>query len=164
RCSMSFKRVCLVAVGCLIACDIRADDGKAPLKIGLLPEEKVETLLPRFEPVRARLEKALGRPVAVVYPTKESSSYEEFVKRFEGGQIQLALCGGLSFLQASGRTPTEALVMRKKDTKFRSYFISRSPKKLTSLEDLKGMTFTFGNRISTSGHLMPRFYLNESGL
>ena len=29
---------------------------------------------------------------------------------------------------------------------------------------MKGLTFTFGDELSTSGHLMPRFFLLESGL
>lgn len=35
---------------------------------------------------------------------------------------------------------------------------------LKSLEDIKGHTFTFGSESSTSGHLMPRFYMMEAGL
>jgi phosphonate transport system substrate-binding protein len=32
------------------------------------------------------------------------------------------------------------------------------------LEDLAGTRFTFGSESSTSGHLMPRFFLGEDGI
>jgi phosphonate transport system substrate-binding protein len=50
------------------------------------------------------------------------------------------------------------LVQREEDEKFKSVFIT-TDKAINKLEDLKGKTFTFGSESSTSGHLMPRFYL-----
>lgn len=135
------------------------------ITIGLLPDEKAEILLERFEPVRDRLEKTLKRPVKVVVPSLEVAyTYDDLIDQFVDGKVQIAYFGGLAFIRAFSRTPTVPLAMRKKDTRFRSYFIARSEQKFSSLQDLKGMKFAFGSISSTSGHLMPRYFLKENGI
>jgi phosphonate transport system substrate-binding protein len=54
--------------------------------------------------------------------------------------------------------------MRKEDTEFKSQFITRKDTGIHALKDLKGKAFSFGNVASTSGHLMPRFYLMKAGI
>jgi phosphonate transport system substrate-binding protein len=143
-----------------------AQGGDAPaLRIGLLPDDSARTLLARFEPMRIRLAKTLQRPVKVTIPSLERPcSYKELVDAFVEGKIDIAYFGGATFLAASNRTPTAPLVMRKRDTRFRSYFITRTGSKAISLEDLKGMRFAFGDKYSTSGYFMPPDYLKEMGI
>jgi phosphonate transport system substrate-binding protein len=59
---------------------------------------------------------------------------------------------------------SKRIVMRKEDTEFKSQFITRKDTGIHDLKDLKGKTFSFGNVASTSGHLMPRFYLMKAGI
>ena len=140
--------------------------GEVPgIRIGLLPDDSAQAVLSRFEPMRTRLEKALQRPVKVMIPSLERSySYKDLVDAFVEGKIDIAYFGGASFLAASDRTPTVPLVMRRLDGRFHSYFITRAGSKVISLEGLKGMRFAFGANDSTSGYLMPLYYLNEMGL
>src|ERR1700736_5723143 len=111
--------------------------GEVPaIRIGLLPDDSAQAVLSRFEPMRTRLEKTLQRPVEVMIPSLERSySYQDLVDHFADGKIDLAYFGGATFLEASDRTPTAALVMRKLDCKFRSYFITRAGSKANSLDD-----------------------------
>ena len=135
------------------------------IRIGLLPDDSAQALLSRFEPMRTRLEKTLQRPVKVMIPSLERShSYKDLTDAFAEGRIDIAYFGGATFLAASDRTPTVPLVMRKLDGRFRSYFITRPGSKAISLEDLKGMRFAFGSKDSTSGYLMPLYYLKEIGI
>jgi phosphonate transport system substrate-binding protein len=135
------------------------------IRIGLLPDDKAEVVLSRFEPMRTRLEETLQRPVKVVIPSLERIDvYKDLVDAFAEGKIDIAYFGGYSFLEASDRTPTVPLVMRRLDGRFRSYFITRPGSKASSLEDLKGMRFAFGAEDSTSGYLMPLYYLKEMGI
>jgi phosphonate transport system substrate-binding protein len=140
--------------------------GEVPaIRIGLLPDDSAQAVLFRFEPMRNRLEKTLQRPVKVVIPSLERAySYKDLVDHFAEGKIDIAYFGGATFLEASGRTPTAPLVMRKLDSRFRSYFITRTGSKASSLEGLKGMRFAFGAADSTSGYLMPLYYLQEMGI
>ena len=74
------------------------------------------------------------------------------VRRADGVQARLASPGSL------------ALAQRPRDTEFHSKFIVQSGLDVTILEDLNGLTFTFGSESSTSGHLMPRHFLLEAGV
>jgi phosphonate transport system substrate-binding protein len=55
-------------------------------------------------------------------------------------------------------------VQREEDAQFHSKFITRAGSAVKSLADLKGKTFAFGSESSTSGHLMPRYFLLQAGL
>jgi phosphonate transport system substrate-binding protein len=56
------------------------------------------------------------------------------------------------------------IIMRKEDAEFKSYFITTKSSGIKSLKDLKGKTFAFGSVSSTSGHLMPRYFLLKNGI
>jgi len=136
-----------------------------PILVGLLPDDNPDVILKRFEPVRIRLEQSLNRKVKVVIPSADKNySYDDLVNYFVKGKIDVAYLGGFSYLKASSKILTTPIAMRKKDTKFRSYFIARPSLKITSLAALKGHSFSFGSVSSTSGHLMPRFFLNDHGI
>ena len=54
--------------------------------------------------------------------------------------------------------------MRDLDTNFTSYYLVHADSKVTDISDLKGKKFSFGAKLSTSGHLMPRHFLMERGI
>jgi phosphonate transport system substrate-binding protein len=127
------------------------------LKIGILPDEDEEVLLKRYTPLLQYLSKQLDIPYALKIP----ANYEELLEQFARGDIDLAYFGGFTFLQASDNSNAIPLVMRDIDTRFSSYFISRTDTSLKRIADFRGKRFSFGSRLSTSGHLMPRFFLQE---
>ncbi|MDQ5915216.1 MAG: phosphonate transport system substrate-binding protein, partial [Pseudomonadota bacterium] len=77
----------------------------------------------------------------------------------------LAWLGGFTFVQAKIRTNGTAIpiIQREEDAKFTSKFVTADPN-IKSYVDLKGKTFAFGSPSSTSGHLMPRFFLQQAGI
>jgi phosphonate transport system substrate-binding protein len=50
------------------------------------------------------------------------------------------------------------------DAKFKSVFIAQKDLNVSKLEDIKGKSFTFGSESSTSGSLMPRYFLAQVGI
>jgi len=56
------------------------------------------------------------------------------------------------------------LVMRDIDMRFVSYFLVRPGDPAQTIMDLRGRKLSFGSRLSTSGHLMPRYFLKEMGI
>src|ERR1700681_2707548 len=75
------------------------------IRIGLIPDDRAQALLTRFEPMRTRLEKTLQRPIKVMIPSLERSySYKDLVDAFAEGRIDIAYFGGATFLEASDRT------------------------------------------------------------
>jgi hypothetical protein len=55
------------------------------------------------------------------------------------------------------------LVQREEDARFTSKFITADPN-IKTLADTRGKVFAFGSPSSTSGHLMPRYFLMEEGI
>ena len=58
----------------------------------------------------------------------------------------------------------QAIAQRPRDAEFHSVFIKRKELDIANLADLAGRTFTFGSESSTSGYLMPLFFLSEAGI
>ena len=77
----------------------------------------------------------------------------------------MAWLGGFTYVQAKIRTNGTAIpiVQRAEDAVFTSQFVTADPA-IKSLADLKGKTFAFGAPSSTSGSLMPRYFLQQAGM
>ena len=91
--------------------------------------------------------------------------YAAVVTAFERGEIDMVWFGGLTGVQARSLVPeAEAIAQRPSDEKFQSVFIKQKNLPINSIEDVKGHTFAFGSESSTSGHLMPRFFLEQAGI
>ncbi len=130
-------------------------------KIGAIPDQNASKLNKRFDELAAYISDETGLEVEYV----ASSDYAALVTGFERGEIQLGWFGGLTGVQARNVAPgSEAIAQRPRDEQFHSVFVAQKGLGLQGLEDLKGLTFTFGSESSTSGHLMPRFYMIEAGL
>ena len=136
-------------------------EDKPVLYIGGIPDQNVSLLEERFDGIANYLQSELG--IEVRY--KPSISYSALVTSFANGEVKLAWFGGLTGVQArSTVNGGKAIIQRPKDENFRSVFIVNNKLNVRSLKDLKGYSLTFGSESSTSGHLMPRFFLMEAGL
>lgn len=110
----------------------------------------------------AWLEKKAGVPVELrVAPT-----YEEAVRRLVSREADLGWLGGVTTVQALTQSDgrVRPILIRAADREFRSYVIATASLHAKTLESLRGKRFTFGARSSTSGHIMPRFFLQSQGL
>ncbi len=92
--------------------------------------------------------------------------YSATVEGLAAKKLDVVWYGGFTSVHAVRRTGGNAtrLVMRKEDAQFKSVFVTRSDTGITKLSDLKGKTFSFGSVSSTSGHLMPRYFLLKNGI
>ena len=131
------------------------------LYIGGIPDQDVAILEETFNGVASYLSEELDIPVEY----RPSIEYAPLVTAFRNGDIKLAWFGGLTGVQARLAAPgSEAIAQRPIDTGFTSVFITGANVQANSLEDLSGTSFTFGSVSSTSGHLMPRYYLMQAGI
>ncbi|PLR95231.1 putative selenate ABC transporter substrate-binding protein [Bacillus sp. T33-2] len=146
--------------------DNASEDNKEPkkqetLKIGAIPDQNAADLNRSME----HFAKDLGEKTGLKVEYIPSVDYAALVTAFERGEIQLAWFGGLTGVQARSLVPeAEAIAQRPIDEQFKSVFIAQKDLEINSLEELKGKTFTFGSESSTSGHLMPRYFMMESGV
>lgn len=131
------------------------------LKVSAIPDEAPTELLRKFKPLGAYLEKQTGMKVDWI-PVND---YPAVVEGLAGNRVDLAWLGGFTFVQARIRTGNAIpIAQRAEDEKFISYYIVPQNSPVKSLQDLKGKTFAFGSPSSTSGHLMPRYYLLKDGI
>ncbi len=155
-----YLAACLIfAMGILLS---RAPVSSAPLRISAIPDEAPTELIRKYKPLVAYLEKELGMKVKFL----PLVNYVATVEALAAGKVDLVWYGGFTHVQARKRTKGKAvpLVMRLRDMNFKSKFIAAKGSGIKSLKDLKGKTFAFGSVSSTSGHLMPRFFLKKAGI
>lgn len=139
----------------------QAGDQPPPLVIGGIPDQDVALLEERFEGIAAYLSEQVGIPIRY----QPSVDYTAVVTAFANGDVLLAWFGGLTGVQARLETPgAHAVAQREIDREFRSVFIAGDGVQADSLDALAGHTFTFGSESSTSGHLMPRYFLTQAGV
>ncbi|MCJ8169623.1 putative selenate ABC transporter substrate-binding protein [Atopomonas sediminilitoris] len=127
------------------------------LHVSAIPDEAPTELLRKFEPLGAYLEQQLGMSVKFTPVT----DYAGVVEALATDRVDLAWLGGFTFVQARLKTGNAIpLVQREQDAQFTSKFITSNPD-VHSVADLKGKTFAFGSPSSTSGHLMPRYFMQQ---
>ena len=147
----------------------RAQQPSAPLelRIGAIPDQKPEKLNRLYPLVASQLSKQLGVKVKYV-PVVD---YAAAVGAFRTGNLDLVWFGGLTGVQARLQKPgAKVLAQRDIDVSFHSIFIASTKsglKPITNQKDLvelKGRRFTFGSESSTSGRLMPQWFLAQAGV
>lgn len=127
-----------------------------------IPDQDESRLKTRFGKIAGYLSKRLGVPVKYV-PVK---SYAAAVTAFRNNQVQLAWFGGLSGVRARTLVPgSTAIAQGKEDLAFVTYFIAHASTGLKESKEfptaIRGKTFTFGSKGSTSGRLMPEFHIRR---
>jgi phosphonate transport system substrate-binding protein len=131
------------------------------LRISAIPDENPTELLRKYHPLVNYLSKQLGINVTFFPLIDYAASVEALVAK----KIDMVWYGGFTHVQARRRTGNAiALVMRRADLQFHSKFIAHAGAGIQRLADLKGKTFAFGSVSSTSGHLMPRYFLLQHGI
>ena len=134
-----------------------------PLVFTGIPDQDESRLVERFGKVAAYLEARLGVPVRYI-PVK---SYPAAVTAFTNGQVQLAWFGGFTGVQARKAVPgSQAIAQGAEDAAFKTYLIANAATGLKPEKDfptaIAGKTFTFGARASTSGRLMPEYFIRQA--
>jgi phosphonate transport system substrate-binding protein len=136
-------------------------DAPKELRVSAIPDENPTELMRIYTPFAEYLSKELGIPVRY-YPVVD---YAATVEALAAKKLDMVWYGGFTFVQARKRTGNAIpLVSREEDLRFHSKFITRPETAIKTLAHLKGKTFSFGSVSSTSGHLMPRYFLLQNGI
>lgn len=130
------------------------------LRVSAIPDENPNELLRIYTPFAEYLAKELGMKVQFTPVVDYAATVEGLAAR----KLDLVWYGGFTSVQAVRRTDGTArrLVLRQEDAEFKSVFVARPGSGIKTLEDLRGKTFAFGSVSSTSGHLMPRYFLLQA--
>ena len=156
-------------LSCLVACGSAPPDGDAmpedrgSLRFTAIPDQNTTELQEKFQPFAAHLSEALG--VDVIYVP--AHDYQASVEMFKNGDVHLAWFGGLTGVQARDAVDgARAIAQGEADPNYYSYFIAHRDTGLERSEslpeDLGKLKFTFGSASSTSGRLMPEYFIRQS--
>lgn len=136
-----------------------AETDPKTLKVALLPDENASALIKRNQPLKDYLERELGRDIQLVVTTDYSSMIEAM--RFE--RIDIAYFGPLSYCLAKSKADIEPFAGMVSDGKptYRSVLIANADAGIADYADIKGRKMAYGDRASTSSHLIPKTVLAE---
>lgn len=161
RCLLFCLAVLLAPVAPVLASEV--------LRISAIPDQNPERLNRLYGLVAAELSDQLVVKVRYV----PLIDYTAAVTGFRRGDLDLVWFGGLTGVQARLQTPGAlVLAQRDVDARFRSVFIANRTalqgltpfSSIDELSKLKGKRFSFGSESSTSGRLMPQFFLAKAGV
>jgi len=138
-----------------------------PFTMGAIPDQDPE----KIQRLSSKLAKYLEAELKVPVVYKPVTDYTAAVTAFKVGDLDIVWFGGLTGVQARLQVPgAAAIAQRDIDAQFHSVFIANKKSGLTSIKamqdltQLKGHTFTFGSESSTSGRLMPQYFLEQAGV
>ena len=141
--------------------------GGGPLVISAIPDQDPAKLNRLYPLLATRLSSVTGLQVKY----QPITDYAAVVRAFEAGDIGMSWMGGLTGVQARARVSgATAIAQRDIDAAFHSLFIANSSSGLqaftegSGLKSLEGHSLTFGSETSTSGRLMPQYFMQQGGV
>lgn len=140
-----------------------AEDKITEFRIGILGGENAQDRLTSNECLRKYAEEALGVPVKLFTP----ADYDGVIQGMLGGSIDLAWLGPSAYAKAYLTDPEAVepiLVKTNLDGSYTYHSIgfARKDSGITSLTDMKGKKFGFGDPNSGSGYLIPSVEIPEA--
>ena len=158
--------LCLVLAACGSE-EPEVDETRQTLSISAIPDQDPSELAAREKTLVTYLEGELDVEVEYVPVTDYAAS----VSLFKTGDLDMVFYGGLTGVQARLQTPGATLLAQRDiDAKFQSVFIANKRAGIAPVKDVDGLDafrdkrFTFGSESSTSGRVMPEYFLDEAGV
>ena len=130
------------------------------IRIAPLPDHAPELMRERYLPIIDYLTKQTGIKTELVI----ADSYQHLLDLFHTGDIDIANFGGVTFIKARKLDGAKPMVLRDIDGLFSSVVLVNADIHAEGLQALKGKAFAFGSPLSTSGHLMPRYFFNKQNI
>jgi phosphonate transport system substrate-binding protein len=134
-----------------------------PLKLGVgLFQPDKDRNDATYRPLAQYLAARLNRPVEL----RTVDSWEGLAKSLANGQTDLALMGPWGYVLANHAAGAQVISTILYDGKpeYFGIMVTHPDSGIKSVADLKGRTFAFGDKGSTSGYLIPRHYFMTQGI
>ncbi len=138
------------------------DPDPQTLKVALLPDENASTIIKNNQGLKDYLEEQLGKKVELIVTT----DYSSMIEAMRHGRLDLAYFGPLSYVLARQKSKIEPFVALKVkgSTTYQSVVIANISSGVKVIGDIKGKNMAYGDKVSTSSHLIPKSVLAEQGL
>ena len=150
---MNFFASLFTALTILLATATYAQAQK-PLEfgVGLFQPDK-EKNDATYKPLADYLARQLGRPVKL----RTVDSWEGLAKSLASGETDMALMGPWGYVLANHQAGAEAVatILYQGKPEYFAIMITGPNSGINKIDDMKGKTFAFGDKGSTSGYLIP---------
>lgn len=115
-----------------------------------------------YRPLAQYLAKQLGRPVEL----RTVDTWEGLAKSLANGETDLALLGPWGYVLANHESGAQVVSTILYDGKpeYFAIIVTHPESGIKTVADLKGKTFAFGDKGSTSGYLIPLHYFAQQGI
>ena len=137
--------------------------GTEPLRFGVgLYQPDKEKNDATYRPLADYLAKQLGRPVRLY----TVDTWEGLAKSLAAGETDIALMGPWGYVLANHVAGAQAVASILYDGKpeYFAIMVTHPKSGIKSIADLKGKTFAFGDKGSTSGYLIPYHHFQKNGI
>jgi len=132
------------------------------LVMGVHPYKSAQELHKIFKPIADYISQKIGKPVEV----RVAQSYEDAAEKVGSGKYDFSYMGPIVYATESGPRHLKPLVQIINDGKptFYGVIVVKKGSGLTSLKQLKGRNFAFGEKGSTLTHVVPLYLLLNEGI
>lgn len=130
---------------------------------GVIPRDNPRIMYEKYQP----LLDYLSTKTPYIYELVLKKNYEETVTALGSGDMDIALLGPLTYLEAFSRYGAISVLKSKGSegtSSYKSVIIKKKDSPVRTLSELKGKSVAFASTKSTSGNLMPRYLLAGSGI
>jgi phosphonate transport system substrate-binding protein len=141
----------------------QAQTASEPLRFGVgLFQPDREKNDATYRPLAAYLETALGRKVVL----RTVDTWEGLAKSLATGETDIALLGPWGYVLANHEAGAQAIstILYDGRPEYFAVMVTHPSTGIKSIDDLKGKTFAFGDKGSTSGYLIPFYEFQKRGI
>ena len=147
----------------LLNAPAQAQGSAEPLRFGVgLYQADKEKNDATYRPLADYLAQQLGRPVKLY----TVDTWEGLAKSLAAGETDIALMGPWGYVLANHVAGAQAVASILYDGKpeYFAIMVTHPKSGIKSIADLKGKTFAFGDKGSTSGYLIPYYQFQKNGI
>ncbi|MEX0304551.1 MAG: PhnD/SsuA/transferrin family substrate-binding protein [Leisingera sp.] len=139
------------------------------LIFGTYAADKPTATVKKYQPflsfLSGRMSAELGQPVSI--RLKIAKEYGEGIRQLASGEVDFARFGPASYVHVMNENPDVQIVaMESKNggKRFKGVIVVHKDSSVQSVEDLAGLSFAFGDELSTIGRYLAQEYLLNAGI
>ncbi|MGR3620812.1 PhnD/SsuA/transferrin family substrate-binding protein [Pseudophaeobacter sp.] len=129
------------------------------------PTETVRKYRPFLSFLADRMSERLGERVTI--KMQIAKEYEEGIRQLAEGEVDFARFGPASYVMVKEANPDIRIVAiesKKGEKRFKGVIVVHRESPAQSLEELAGLTFAFGDELSTIGRYLAQAHLLDAGI